>query len=66
MWALSAQLSLAQSAKTINPDVFLPTCADEFTSEHEFNERLSQFFFSDVFLCIIFLFKTTATITNEE
>lgn len=68
MWALSAQLSLAQSDKAINLAVSLPTCIDEFASEHEFYGSLSlSHIFPLLFFGSIFLFKTTTTtITSEE
>jgi hypothetical protein len=55
MWALSAQLSIAQSDKTINTDVFLPTCVYEFTYEHELNGSLSHFSFCYFFVLFFFL-----------
>jgi hypothetical protein len=53
MWALSAQLSIAQSDKAINPDdVLLPTCVYKFIYEYELNgcSRRSHFSFCDFFL----------------
>lgn len=74
MWALSAQLSLAQSDEMINLArcmslsffFLLPTCIDAFTTESELNGNRSHFSSSPCFFCSIFLLKTTTTITNEE